>query len=145
MLGGQACITGSRQTTAAAATTASSATLPPQARGSANRPGGARTAGAANLVGLGMATGAMDGASTTGATGASITGASIGRASITGATTGGASGRVGAHSLAQRAHRTTRPGARAPGTLYSAAQLGQVISTRRFCGPPSPLATGPAA
>lgn len=129
---------------AAASSSTTTAALPNQAASSGARLGGRTlrvTSGAGIVAGsaAGMSAGGGSGADTlTGSGGASITwGGSGGN--------GGGGGRAatGAHWLPQRAQRTVRPGASWPGTSYSAAQEGQVIRTRQFCGTRPRLATGP--
>ena len=139
MLGGQACITGSRQTYAAATTAASTRALATQARVSGMRCGFRRSmgpvAGARSPVAASSGGGGSGKAGGTAGTGSAT-------ASITGAGSGGG---TGAHWLLHLAHRTFRPGASGPGKSYSAAQDGQVISTRPICGTPAALATDVAA
>ena len=125
-LGGQAAITGSRHTTAAAASPARTSRLATQASSNGSRRG-------ALLTGTAKGVGARRGGAGGGAMGAG------GGAN---SSIGGGSGATGAHLLPHRAHLTARPGAIGPGTSYSAAQVGQVIRTARSCGTARPLATG---
>ena len=112
--------------------------LPPQASSSGSRRGGLRNTGVA--MGMSFCDGAGGGGSGNAAGTDRATGAGTGAGSTTGTGTGG----TGAHWPLQRAQRTLRPGANGPGTLYSAAQDGQVISTLPFCGTAANLATGAA-
>ena len=126
MLGGQCCMTVSRQTMAAASKARITTTLPTHASSKAS--------GTGCFAAKGGAIG--DGGSTEMGMGA-------GCSSGTGSITGGGMG-TGAHWVPQRAQRTARPGASGAGTSYSAAQEGQVIRTARSCVPAPALATNRA-
>ena len=115
----------SRRMNAAANRATITTALPIQASSSGSR-----------LGGLGAGTGTSE-------VGGGGGGAGSGMGSGTASTMGSGSG-TGAHLLPQRAHLTARPGARDPGTSYSAEQVGQVIRTAQSCGPEPSLATNQA-
>jgi hypothetical protein len=142
-------MTGSRHTTAAVINPASRAPLPIQAAASGIAPLwwpwrlGGPASGAIGSTGRGSSTGGISGSGGSAAAVSRIGSGTGGCGSATGRNSGTGVGES-AHCVVHRTQRTTRPAAKASGTSYSAAQVGQVICTGRLCLPAEFLATADA-